>query len=91
MPVEKIPSWLERLLMPKLSEISGEIKALDTKIDSLRSETKTEIEALRKEMLSKFEGLDYRFETINIKLDSLEKRIPVIEEMMQGFFIPQCL
>jgi DNA repair exonuclease SbcCD ATPase subunit len=88
MPVEKIPSWLERLLMPKLSEISGEIKALDTKIDSLRSETKTEIDAMRKEMLSKFEsvynkfeGLDYRFETINIKLDSLEKRIPVIEEI----------
>jgi hypothetical protein len=25
--------------------------------------------------------IDYRFETINIKLDSLEKRIPVIEEL----------
>ncbi len=101
MPVEKIPSWIERLLMPKLSEISGEIKALDTKIDSLRnetkteisglgkeieglrSETKTEIESLRKEMLSKFEsvynkfeGLDYRFETINIKLfDRIKQKI----------------
>jgi hypothetical protein len=49
-------SWIERLLMPKLNEISGEIKALNTKIDSIRSETKTEIGALRKEMLSKFEA-----------------------------------
>jgi len=96
---EKIPSWFERLLLPRLSEISGEIRALDTKIDSLRNETKTEIEGLRKEiesnrkeMLSKFEGVDHRFEAIDIKitslrtemivrLDSLEKRIPVIEEI----------
>ncbi|HIH44119.1 MAG TPA: hypothetical protein HA257_03275 [Candidatus Methanoperedenaceae archaeon] len=47
MAVEKIPGWFERLLMPKLSEISGDIKAtntriasLDAKIESFRNETK---------------------------------------------------
>ncbi len=92
MPVEKVPSWIERLLLPKLSEISGNIKALDAKIDStneridslrnetkieigsLRNETKTEITSVRKEI----EGL--RIE-MNVKFDSLEKRIPVIEEI----------
>lgn len=34
MTAEKIPSWIERLLMPKLSEISGEIKAINTRICS---------------------------------------------------------
>jgi predicted nucleic acid-binding Zn-ribbon protein len=117
MPAEKIPGWIERLLLPKLSSIEGELKAINSRIDSvdermisirneiktdieslrnetktdivsLRNETKTSIESLRnetesnrKEILSRFEGLDYRFETINIKLDSLEKRIPVIEEI----------
>lgn len=62
MPVEKIPSLIEHLLTPKLNEISGDVKALNVKTESLR-----------KEMLSKFEGLDYRFEAINTQLDSLEK------------------
>jgi hypothetical protein len=52
--MEKVPSWLERLLLPKLNEITGEIKAIHTHIDavwkeivSLRNETKTEITSLR--------------------------------------------
>ncbi len=95
MTAEKIPTWIERLLMPKLSEISGDIKAINARIDatnermdSLRNETKTEIGSLdekivslRTEMKSEFKGLGYRFESIDIKLDSLEKRIPVIEEI----------
>jgi tetrahydromethanopterin S-methyltransferase subunit G len=47
---EKIHGWMERLLLPKLNESTGEIKALHTRLDSvekeiasLRSETKTEI------------------------------------------------
>ncbi len=92
MPAEKIPSWIERLLLPKLSEISGDIKALNTRIDaleskmdtridslegqigSLRNETKTEINSVRNEISS------LRIE-MNVKFDSLEKRIPVIEEI----------
>jgi len=132
MTTEKIPSWIERLLMPKLSEISGEIKAVNTRIDALESNMSTRIDALesnmstriealesnmstriealeskmdikidsldermntrinsldekivslRTEMKSDFKGLDYRFETIDIHFDSLEKRIPVIEEI----------
>jgi len=71
MPVEKIPSWIERLLMPKLSEIGGDIKVLDAKIESFRNETKTEIEGLRKEMLSRFESVDSKFAGMDIKIDSL--------------------
>ncbi len=95
MVAEKIPSWIERLLLPRLSNIDGELKAINTrinsineKIDSLRNETKTEITrideritSLRNEMKSEFVGLNYRFEAIDTKLDSLEKRVPVIEEI----------
>ncbi|HIH45250.1 MAG TPA: hypothetical protein HA257_09360 [Candidatus Methanoperedenaceae archaeon] len=81
MPAEKIPGWIERMLLPRLSEISGEIRALDTKIDSLRNETKAEVESLRKEIQYRFEATDSKFETLNAKIDSLDKRIPVIEEI----------
>jgi hypothetical protein len=114
---EKLPSWLERVLVSSLNEIGGELRAVNTRIDStneridsmrnetktefgaLGKETRTEIESLRKEMRSKFEGvyikittLDERiisvrnetksdFAGLHYRFDSLEKRIPVIEEI----------
>jgi archaellum component FlaC len=117
MPVEKIPSWIEHLLLPKLSTIEGELKAINTRIDSvedrvgsLRNEmlskfeaTDNKIDSLRNEMLSKFEGVDIKITSLDeriislrnetkieltslrtemsVRLDSLEKRIPVIEEI----------
>ena len=45
--------WLERLLMPKLNEISGEIKALEAKIESLEKVT-----------ISRFEAVDRRFDSL---------------------------
>jgi len=74
MPIEKIPGWIERLLLPKLSEMSSDIKALDTKLTSFRNETKTEINSVRIEIA----GL--RVE-MNVKFDSLEKRLPVLEKI----------
>ena len=75
--MEKIPSWMERLLLPKLNEISGELKAIHTRIDavatgivSLRNETKTEIVSLRNEMLAKFEAADTRVASLRTELKS---------------------
>jgi len=36
--MEKIPAWIERMLLPKLNEITGEIKAIHTRIDSVEKE-----------------------------------------------------
>jgi prefoldin subunit 5 len=50
MPVEKVPLWIKQVLMPELNEIKGELKSINTRIDSveaqigsLRNETKSEI------------------------------------------------
>jgi peptidoglycan hydrolase CwlO-like protein len=49
----KIPGWIERLLLPRLSSIEGELKAvnsemkrLETKIDSLDERLNTRIDSL---------------------------------------------
>jgi len=92
MNMEKMPSWIERLLLPKLNTIEGELKAINTRIDSLDEKIDIKIDSLRNEMKSEFTGLNYRFEKVNeridslriemtVKLDSLEKRIPVIEKI----------
>lgn len=95
MPGEKIPSWIERLLMPQLSEIKGELKAINVRIDS----TNERIGNLESNMNTKFEGMDIKisslderiaslrnetkseFTGLHYRLDSLEKRIPVIEKI----------
>ena len=105
--MEKIPSRIERLLLPKLNEITGEIKAIHTRIDSvgkevvsLRNETMAKFEAadakvesfrkeavdsnvasLRNEMISRFEAVNAKFEKVDARFDSLEVRIPAIEEI----------
>jgi len=102
----------ERLLMPKLNEISGEIKALEAKIESvdskvdvridavekevasLRSETLTElevadakVESLRNETKGAIESLEKvtisRFEAVDRRFDSLEVKLPVMEKMAE--------
>ena len=50
--MERILGWIERLLMPKLNEISGEIKALEAKIESVDSKVDVRIDAVEKEVAS---------------------------------------
>jgi chromosome segregation ATPase len=92
MPVEKVPSWFRQFLMPEINEIKGKLEAINTKIestneriDSLRNETKSEIARLEERIDSlrnetKMEIGSLRTE-MTVRLDSIEKRIPVIEEI----------
>ena len=64
--MEKIPAWIERLLLPKLNEITGEIKATHTRIDSVEKE----IVDLRNEMLTKFDALDAKVTAVDAKVDA---------------------
>ena len=58
--------------MPKLNESSGEIKAIHTRIEGVEKE----IGSLRREMMTKFEAGDSRF-------DTPEAKIPVMEKMAE--------
>ncbi|RLG29983.1 hypothetical protein DRN97_11115 [Methanosarcinales archaeon] len=76
MSSEKIPGWIERLLLPKLNEITGEIKAIHTRIDSverdiasLDNKVDVRIDSLRKEMLAKFESVDAKVTALDNKVD----------------------
>ena len=92
--MEKIPAWIERLLLPKLNEITGEIKATHTRIDSVEKE----IVDLRNEMLTKFDALDAKVAAVDAKVDakvdslrnemisrfdSLETRMPMMEKIAE--------
>ena len=71
--MEKIPGWIERLLLPKLNEITGEIKAIHTCIDAVEKG----VASLRNEMMTKFKAADVKVESLRKEtkgaIESLEK------------------
>ena len=93
----KIPGWIERMLLPKLNEITGEIKAIHTRIDAVEKG----VTSLRSEMMTKFEAVDVKFEAAAVKVeslrnemlskfdavdfrfDALEARLPVMEKVAE--------
>ncbi|MDV3278539.1 MAG: hypothetical protein LYZ69_08795 [Nitrososphaerales archaeon] len=71
---EKIPGWLERVLLPRLSEISGEIKAIHARIDGLDNK----IDAVDAKLSAKIDALD---EKLSAKIDDLDKRLDMAQRL----------
>jgi BMFP domain-containing protein YqiC len=72
---EKIPGWVERLLIPTLES-------------RVRAIVKDEVNHLEKVMNAKFEsvdsrfdGADARFDGIEARFESLEKRVSMIQDI----------
>jgi hypothetical protein len=68
---KKAPSWVTRVLLPELGEMKGDIKALDTRVDSvaksvgsLRSELKAEIRSVDTKVTEMDKRMNIRFASI---------------------------
>ena len=91
--VEKIPSWIEKLLLPKLSEITGEIKAINARIDSLEKRVNSlektfdeRFASLRNEMLTRFEAVDKKIESLRNEMNSLRNEMLARFEIVNNKF-----
>lgn len=65
---EKIPGWLERVLLPQISELKGEIKVVNARIDSLDEKFSGRMDGLDE----KFTG---RMDWLGEKIDGVERRL----------------
>jgi chromosome segregation ATPase len=86
---EKVPSWLERLLLPQISEIKGEIKAfrgetegelksINTRIGSLSNEVNTRIETLSTQINTRIDSLSTEIKDLRESI-SVAQRLAVLE------------
>lgn len=66
---KKAPSWVTRVLLPEIGEMKGDIKALDTKVDSMRTVLNTEMRALSEKI-----DIVPRLAILEAKMKELEKR-----------------
>jgi len=71
---EKIPSWLERLLLPKLSSLEGELKAFRGEVMGEFKAVSARIDSLEKEISS------FRNE-INARFNALESKVTLVEDV----------
>lgn len=71
---ERVPCWVERLLIPTMESRDRVI-------------VKDEVGRLEKLVEARFEGmsrlLDARLDAVNVKVDSLEKRLPVVQDLAE--------
>jgi len=78
---EKIPSWIERLLLPRLSSLEGELKAF-------RGEVAGELKTVN----GRIDGLDRRIDSVekqmvslrnemNARFDALESKVTLVEDV----------
>ncbi len=90
MPVEKIaekvPAWLERVLLPSLNEIRGEIKAVNTRIDSLDEKMDIKITALDEKIDSLRNETKTEISSLNIKISSVDERITSLRNETKSEF-----
>lgn len=71
---EKIPGWLERVLLPRLSEIAGEIKAINTKIEEMDKR----LSQNERHLADKIDEVDKR---LGLKIDDLDKRLDIAQRL----------
>ncbi len=82
---EKIPGWLERILLPQISELKGDIKALDAKMDAEFRVVHSELTSLDQKLSQKIENLDQklsqRIDGTNRRLDESDKKLDMVQRV----------
>jgi hypothetical protein len=79
---EKIPGWLERVLLPQISEVKGELKAMNARISGLEGKMEGEFKAVHSEIRRVEEKLGTKMDGLDKRMD-VTQRLAVVEEQVK--------
>ncbi len=74
---ERIPGWLERVLLPQVSELKGELKALNARMDGEFTAVHSEIRRVEEKLGTKIDELDMRMD-VTRRLAKVEEQLKAI-------------
>ena len=88
----RVPGWLERVLLPQLEEVKGEVKALRSELigevktlgarmDGGFAKGEGELEAVRSEIMRLDEKVGSADQKLGTKIDDLDKRMDVVQRL----------
>ena len=78
---------LERILLPRLNSIDGELKAINTRMDGMdksKTESDKRSESFRSEFRAELKTVHAKLDHIDSKLD-IDRRMTIIEAKMKEF------
>ncbi len=75
---ERVPGWLERVLLPRLSEIAGEIKAINARIEGLDKTLTTKIDELDRRLSENDRHLAEKIDDLDKRLN-MAQRLAIVE------------
>jgi Skp family chaperone for outer membrane proteins len=82
---EKVPGWFERVLLPQISELKGELKAMDAKMDAEFRIVHSELGSLDQKLSQRIESLDQklsqRIDGTNRRLDESDKKLDMVQRV----------
>ena len=82
---EKVPGWLERVLLPQIRELKGDLKALDAKMDAEFRVVHSELGSLDQKLSQRIESLDQklsqRIDGTNRRLDDSDKKLDMVQRV----------
>jgi hypothetical protein len=81
---EKIPGWIERILLPELSELKGEVKVVNAKIEGVGERLEAKIDSLDEKLAAKIDGLEGRVQgelkAVHAEIKRLDDKIDALEQ-----------
>jgi hypothetical protein len=81
---EKIPGWLERILLPQLSELKGDVKGVNAKIEGVGEKLGAKIDGLDQKLAARIDALEGRmqgeFKAVHAEIMRLDGRIDALEQ-----------
>jgi hypothetical protein len=79
---EKVPGWLERVLLPQISELKGEPRAMNAKMDAEFRVVHSELWSLDQKLSQRIDGTNRRLGDSDKKFDMVQ-RVAVLEAKVQ--------
>ncbi|HEV2138033.1 MAG TPA: hypothetical protein VGR53_04270 [Nitrososphaerales archaeon] len=71
---ERILGWLERILLPQVYELKGELKAISARMDGEFKAVHSEIRRVEEKLGTKIDGLDKRMD-VTQRLTKVEEEL----------------
>jgi hypothetical protein len=75
---EKVPGWLERILLPQMTELKGEMRVVSARIEGMDQKLTARIDGLDQKLSTKFDEVDER---LSFRIDELDKRLDVTQRL----------
>jgi uncharacterized protein YqgV (UPF0045/DUF77 family) len=80
----RVPGWLERVLLPQIGELKGDLKAMNARFEGEFRSIHSEIQRIGEKIDSVDERLEAKIDALDKRMD-VAQRVAVIEEKIRGF------